>query len=765
MATNAPYYQLRGQFTTDANAQFGTDDDDYGLSSSLTPHNASLYSDAQNTENQSATLEENHNLVELLEAATTAAEQAAEAMNVERGDMDAATQRRGKRKRDTRPPAEEVGSVAAAHTQEDGPSRNKRARVHVPTDPQLRSEQDNMASSDEALLSDARAAGVHSAAALFRRTSNQTPKKYTRPPMSKLFMSLQLSPESFLHLQARAKAYMLDPACPERQNCVGNRGKGDIDMVKLRLFSCVRDFLKDGVGEQFFGENVEKPAETDAIEAARALGQERLPSEGKLVWPRDGNKIISLVTPLLRRMVTNERQRMYAIETRKGGVKKKEGSVDSTPSQTYKSDFNVEGISNHGDHIIRGTCDTGSPNDLDMDLQSTSTFQLPIIQQPSMESQEHIGEVDYSKGAHQRPAPSSARNLEQFQTILDPTLNHSIAQTQAQVRHSHPLSPTTSLPNHHSSNPDQPNHQSLSMSPILVGAIQPKGVPSSSSDDAAIEFEGIQKRPLPTENEWHLFSVNTYLTTKSGVKLEPQRKYTGNMRAYSYNQLSSHVETLVRRAVAIHPRLSPTIGIGMGSEELRNLAVAASNIQNSEGGSEGAKAIVENRFDSVAEPLKTPTATDKKPLDASLRANNKHIVPLYYPTSSSVNSPEVLNNTADKNIASSLAQTINYPLAQSPPLRSSSSDPQASDSSTRALPPSRGHSPLPPPKSHLKSPSAELPRESPLPNYKVQVLTAQGLTTVENADGWEYAKQDIGISAWAEGVVRVVVAIEDNEGQ
>jgi hypothetical protein len=154
--------------------------------------------------------------------------------------------------------------------------------------------------------------------------------------MSKLFMSLQLTPENFLQLQARAKAYMLDPAHPERQSCVGNRGKGDTDMVKLKLFNCVRDFLTDGAGDQFFGEHVEKPAENDTIEAARALGEDKVPAEGKLVWPRDGNRIISLVTPLLRRMVTNERQRMYAIETRKGG-RKKDDSVGACQSQDSRA--------------------------------------------------------------------------------------------------------------------------------------------------------------------------------------------------------------------------------------------------------------------------------------------------------------------------------------------------------------------------------------------------------------------------------------------
>ncbi|KAI9838576.1 MAG: hypothetical protein M1819_004888 [Sarea resinae] len=168
-------------------------------------------------------------------------------------------------------------------------------------------------------MSDARAVGVHSAAALFRRPSASS-VKYTRPPMSKLFTSLELSPENFLHLQAAAKIYMLDSSHPERQNCVGNRGKGDTDMVKLRLYNCVKAFLElEGIGEKFFG----KDADHEGAAPRR------------LVWPDHRHDIIGLITPLLRRMVTNERQRQYAIESRRGGsVKRRRTEEVETDERT-----------------------------------------------------------------------------------------------------------------------------------------------------------------------------------------------------------------------------------------------------------------------------------------------------------------------------------------------------------------------------------------------------------------------------------------------
>ncbi|KAF2738411.1 hypothetical protein EJ04DRAFT_573854 [Polyplosphaeria fusca] len=333
MATNAPYFQVRGQFTNGTNAQFAPDEE-YDLSASVLPQNGLLYADASNPDNHLHTLEENHNLVELLEAATTAAGQATEDTRVDGNAMRRTSQNRGKRKRASSSSTGDADPTAAVHDTGSIPPDRKRSKVDIPTDPDLREHASSMRtpselqSSTDTLLGDGRAAGVHSAAALFRRSSERTARKHTRPPMSKLFMSLQLTPESFLHLQARAKSYMLDTEHPNRQNCVGNRGKGDTDMVKLRLFNCVREFLDDGAGEQFWGEHVEKPGEEDVSEAALALGQERTPTEGDLVWPRDANMIIGLVTPLLRRMVTNERQRMYAIETRKGG-RKKEGNIEA----------------------------------------------------------------------------------------------------------------------------------------------------------------------------------------------------------------------------------------------------------------------------------------------------------------------------------------------------------------------------------------------------------------------------------------------------
>lgn len=149
-----------------------------------------------------------------------------------------------------------------------------------------------------------------SATALFRPPPASPPKKSTRPPISTLYHSLRLPPESFLSLQTLAKTYMLSPLHPERRDCVGTRGAGDAEMVRLRLYRCVEAFLEGdgGVGERFFGQSAGVPGE----------GWD---------WPREREEIIRVMTPLLRRVVTNERQRVYAIDSRAKPKERAKGEV------------------------------------------------------------------------------------------------------------------------------------------------------------------------------------------------------------------------------------------------------------------------------------------------------------------------------------------------------------------------------------------------------------------------------------------------------
>lgn len=145
-----------------------------------------------------------------------------------------------------------------------------------------------------------------SASILFREPSSKS-RKYSRPPLGKVFNSLQLAPENFLRLQNAAKAFMLDEAHPERRDVVGHKKHmGGADVAKLNLWRCVEDFLTGhGFGAKFFG-----PGVGSGIPGA---------PQRTISWPQDGQTIVKLMMPLMRKMVMNERQRVYAATSRKGG--------------------------------------------------------------------------------------------------------------------------------------------------------------------------------------------------------------------------------------------------------------------------------------------------------------------------------------------------------------------------------------------------------------------------------------------------------------
>ncbi|OAL37462.1 hypothetical protein AYO20_03311 [Fonsecaea nubica] len=155
-----------------------------------------------------------------------------------------------------------------------------------------------------------------SASVLFREPSSKS-RKHSRPPLGKVFASLELAPENFLRLQTAAKAFMLDEAHPERREVVGpKKNAGGSDLAKLNLWNCVEEFLSvHGYGDKFFAQGA-----GEGIPGA---------PQRSIFWPRDSQTIIKLMMPLMRKMVTNERQRIYAAATRKQGSAKESGEEQS----------------------------------------------------------------------------------------------------------------------------------------------------------------------------------------------------------------------------------------------------------------------------------------------------------------------------------------------------------------------------------------------------------------------------------------------------
>ncbi|KAL9063829.1 MAG: hypothetical protein Q9157_008075 [Trypethelium eluteriae] len=319
--SSAPYYQpVRGNLYHD----------DQDFETAVAP-NAPVYPelpDAVNDETGQHSNDQQHfvnsdQLERLLRVANSVAAQEAVNQTLKSGESTfvenhgKAHHSRSKRKRGVTPPDGCNGEEShQSKRQKQKPASSSDTSVLQPSNREPINGDSGTASPSRGLqFSEPRPPGIHTTAALFRPPNLPPSKKSTRPPISKLFSSLELAPSTFLELQSAAKAYMLDPKYPDRQDCVGNRGKGDSDVVKLRLYNCVREFLEEEADER-------DPEET--CMAGRSRGdiffgpyvRKEDGGERKWVWPKDKERVVGMCIPLLRRMVTNERQRKYAVETR-----------------------------------------------------------------------------------------------------------------------------------------------------------------------------------------------------------------------------------------------------------------------------------------------------------------------------------------------------------------------------------------------------------------------------------------------------------------
>lgn len=139
---------------------------------------------------------------------------------------------------------------------------------------------------------------------LFRPTKKL--RNSNRPTMGLMFRELQLVPHNYLKLTSEAKAYMLDPNHPERRNVTGERKDSAAqDAARMRLWGSVEDFLKvRGAGEKYFARSVE--------------GRNRT-----MFWPDDTKVIMMAMMHLMRKMATNEQQRVYANQRRKRKAQEK----------------------------------------------------------------------------------------------------------------------------------------------------------------------------------------------------------------------------------------------------------------------------------------------------------------------------------------------------------------------------------------------------------------------------------------------------------
>lgn len=140
--------------------------------------------------------------------------------------------------------------------------------------------------------------------AVLSRKPSKAPKHSGRLSIAETFALLTLSPENFSALRTLAKNFMLDPRHSQRQKCVQGHNQKGFEKSKNILHKYVREFLdQKGWGEEYFGEK-------------SILARNAMLDNSHFLWPQDKDKIIQLCEPLLRRIVINERQRLYNITAR-----------------------------------------------------------------------------------------------------------------------------------------------------------------------------------------------------------------------------------------------------------------------------------------------------------------------------------------------------------------------------------------------------------------------------------------------------------------
>ena len=219
-------------------------------------------------------------------------------------------------------------------------------------------------------------ADEHDPARILFRKTGPTKKQYSRPVMSKLYSSLGLTPENFLHLQSSAKAYMLDENYPERQSCVGHRGGNESNqLIRLKLKNCTQDFLTaEGLGEKYWGSS-----------QANSSGNENF---GSLIWPRDTQKIVKICIPLLRRQLTNEKQRKYsaAVGNRNTASPRTMARSELDPASTGVNPFEADSPFSGDYEDINGTTfNEPGPNPFDTDAVGMNTEGATAATEPGEE--------------------------------------------------------------------------------------------------------------------------------------------------------------------------------------------------------------------------------------------------------------------------------------------------------------------------------------------------------------------------------------------
>jgi hypothetical protein len=276
---------------------------------------------------------------------------------------------------------------------------------------------------------------------------------------------------------------------------------------------------------------------------------------------------------------------------------------------------------------------------------------------------------------------------------------------------------------------------------------------------------------LPTAQE-RFFDLRKIILilSKNNLKLKHSTRIRGPgpLIYYSWDMLRECIAIQLQHTVSTYPELGGEFSAGtssgqsasvnaeegMRNDTLRGLAVAATEMQNTNAtseqtvvGSAGIPAVPPTDEASGAASIdaaasETPPATDQSGIRAKShtppQAVNATGAPSEEPTR-----PTLEDKSSDLKFSG--------PCAQPPE--------QASQHTCPGLVLSRDSAPDSDPQQQQPKDTTRIPDGHSLPRYIIKAMLAGGLTELKNQDEWEKAKEQVGYAIWADGRLTVVVEI------
>jgi hypothetical protein len=133
--------------------------------------------------------------------------------------------------------------------------------------------------------------------------SGDTPRRSSRPAVDVIFNGTQLAPMPYIKLNDDVHAFMINTDHPERLDIIGTKRRiGSLEAAKNKLHDLAEQFVSEGAGENFYAPNAYADVPNAPVRT--------------MFWPQNYHDIVRAIKPIMRKVVTNERARVYQANRR-----------------------------------------------------------------------------------------------------------------------------------------------------------------------------------------------------------------------------------------------------------------------------------------------------------------------------------------------------------------------------------------------------------------------------------------------------------------